>query len=64
MTEDDFFDEMILRMSQDDSLNDCVEGCIDDYTDSDGNKVPGRGKCKGRCWAEFGVRVLDAILPF
>jgi hypothetical protein len=40
----------------------CIEGCKDKYTDEDGNKIKGRGACKGNCWVDTTVRLFKAIL--
>jgi hypothetical protein len=41
----------------------CIEWCNDHYTDSDGNKIPGRGACKANCWVDTFVRLVDALVP-
>lgn len=41
--------------------SDCIEGCIDKYTDENGGKIKGRGRCKANCWVDTAVRVLDKI---
>lgn len=41
----------------------CIEWCNDEYTDSDGNKIPGRGSCKANCWVDTVIRVVDALVP-
>ena len=39
----------------------CIEMCKDKYTDSDGNKIKGRGACKANCWVDTIVEVLKSI---
>ncbi len=41
------------------SLSECIEDCNKKYTNPDGTKIKGRGKCKAGCW--FGA--ADVILP-
>lgn len=41
----------------------CIEMCKDKYTDSDGNKIKGRGACKANCWVDTGVKILEALSP-
>ncbi|GET45473.1 hypothetical protein [Capnocytophaga felis] len=38
--------------------SDCIEKCNDKYTDEDGNKIEGRGKCKFNCWVDTGIKIL------
>lgn len=39
----------------------CIEFCKDKYTNPDGTKIPGRGKCKGNCWIDTAIRIIDAL---
>lgn len=41
------------------SLSECIENCNKKFTNIDGTKIKGRGKCKAGCW--FGA--ADVILP-
>jgi len=41
----------------------CIQYCIDKYSDEDGNKTKGRGRCKGNCWIDTIVRVIREIGP-
>ena len=41
----------------------CIQWCWDRYSDSDGNKLPGLGRCRGRCWIDTAIRVLDILAP-
>lgn len=40
----------------------CLESCKDKYTDTDGNKKKGRGRCKANCWVDTGVKILTLSL--
>ena len=42
----------------------CIEACNRLYTDEDGEKMKGRGRCKGNCWVDTAIRLVDAITPF
>lgn len=39
----------------------CIEACKDRYTDDKGNKIKGRGACKGNCWVDTGIRIVEAL---
>ena len=41
----------------------CIQGCIQNYTNEDGTKKPGRGACKFNCWVSTAVQVIQAIAP-
>jgi len=41
----------------------CIQYCNDKYSDEDGNKKKGRGRCKGNCWIDTIVRVIIGIGP-
>jgi hypothetical protein len=40
--------------------SDCISGCNSSFTDDNGDKISGRGACKGNCWVDTAVRVLEA----
>lgn len=37
----------------------CTEGCISQYTDEDGRRIKGRGRCKSRCTIAAIIDILD-----
>src|SRR5690625_6807756 len=39
----------------------CIQYCIDKYSDEDGNKTKGRGRCKGNSWVYVIVIVIIEI---
>lgn len=41
----------------------CIETCNDKYTDENGKKIRGRGRCKGNCWVDTAIRIIEAIVP-
>ena len=43
-------------------LRKCLDGCNETFTDSDGNKIKGRGPCRAKCWGEALVRVAVTII--
>lgn len=40
---------------------DCISGCNSSFTDNNGDKISGRGACKGNCWVDTAVSVLEAV---
>ena len=40
----------------------CIASCHTAYTDSDGNKIKGRGWCKAGCWASIGIAAAAVIV--
>lgn len=42
----------------------CIEWCKQNYTDEEGNKIKGRGACKGNCWVDTIKEVVKEIVPF
>jgi len=41
----------------------CIQYCNDKYTDENGDKIKGRGKCKSNCWVDTIVRVIEGLSP-
>lgn len=41
----------------------CIQYCNDKYTDENGEKKKGRGRCKSNCWIDTIVRVIIGISP-
>ena len=41
----------------------CIQWCVKEYTDENGNKIKGRGACKANCWVDTAVRILEALSP-
>lgn len=39
----------------------CIEWCNQNYTDSNGEKIKGRGKCKGNCWVDTTIRAIGEL---
>jgi hypothetical protein len=39
----------------------CIEWCNQNYTDGDGEKRKGRGRCKGNCWVDTSIRIAEAL---
>lgn len=37
----------------------CTEGCIEDFTDDNGDRIKGRGRCKSRCTISAVIDILD-----
>lgn len=48
--------------SSDHSHKDCIKNCNEQFTDANGNKLPGRGKCKLNCWGKTIEQVAEAIV--
>lgn len=40
----------------------CIEYCNQKYTDENGNKIRGRGRCKTNCWIDVGIRLVERLL--
>lgn len=43
-------------------LGTCINDCNKNFTNTDGSKKKGRGKCKGNCWLDAAVTVAVAII--
>ena len=43
------------------SFGKCLRDCNTSYTDADGNKIKGRGRCKATCWADAIMYILKRI---
>ena len=43
--------------------SECIDGCNEEYTDSDGNKIKGRGACKANCWLRSISEALIKAIP-
>lgn len=41
----------------------CIQACNDKYTDADGNRIKGRGKCKFSCWVDTVVNIVTTLGP-
>ncbi len=39
----------------------CIASCQEKFTDSEGNKIKGRGACKAECWAKTAAAVGAAV---
>ena len=39
----------------------CIASCQEKFTDKEGNKIKGRGRCKAGCWAKTAAQVLTAV---
>ncbi|AWA29106.1 hypothetical protein HYN48_02835 [Flavobacterium magnum] len=44
------------------SLSDCLTECKKTFTNPDGTKIKGRGKCKADCWFNASEKILPAII--
>ena len=70
MTDDELesyvFEQMRTEAQGNESSHDhssCIQGCIENYTNEDGTKKPGRGACKFNCWVSTAVQIIQAIAP-
>lgn len=44
------------------SLETCLQGCQERFSDPNGGRLPGRGACKFNCWLVAAARVAEKIL--
>ena len=51
------------RTDSDSPHSECMGNCDEEYRNEAGDKMPGMGRCRWRCWVDTTVRTLDAILP-
>lgn len=42
--------------------SDCIQGCNEFFTDEDGGKIKGRGRCKTNCWIDTIIDLLPLFL--